>query len=137
MAGFVPDWTLQRKGAMDQARHQKKIREALKQQLPDLITEDSILTADGGRVVRVPIRNLEEYKFRFDPWQGDRVGQDQGEGKPGDVLGQIPAHKPAGAGRGQGPPGEIPGIDYLEADVTIDEIAGLLFEDLGLPYLRP
>ncbi len=138
MAGFVPDWTLQRKGATDQARHQQKIRDALKQRLPDLITEDSILTADGGRVIRVPIRNLEEYKFRFDPWQGDRVGQDQGELTQGDILGQIPA--PASgdkAGRGAGAPGEIPGIDYLEAEISIDDLAGMLFEDLGLPYLKP
>lgn len=135
MAGFVPDWSLQRKGATDQSRHQQKIKQALKERLPDLVTEDSIISSDGKRVLKVPIRSLEQYRFRFHPWQGDRVGQDQGEGQPGDVLGTLPK---SGQGAGpEGQPGEMPGIDYFEAEVTIDEIAQLLFEDLGLPYLKP
>lgn len=137
MAGYVPDWTLQRKGSADQARHQQKIKEALKQQLPDLITEDSIVTADGDRIIRVPIRNLEEYRFRFNPWQADRAAQDQGELKPGDVLGQIPGSTPNGPGQGSGKPGEVPGIDYIEANVSLEDISDLLFAELGLPYLKP
>lgn len=139
MAGYIPDWSLARKGSSDQARHQKKIRQALKERLGDLVTEDSIFTMDNDRVIKVPIRSLEQYKFRFHPWQGDRVSQDQGEGKPGDVLGTIPKKADgSGAGPGHGgEPGEIPGIDYYEAEVTLDEVADLLFEDLGLPYLKP
>lgn len=135
MAGFSPDWSLQRKGAQDQARHQQKIKQALKEHLPDLVSEESIITGDRHRVVKVPIRTLEQYKFRFHPWQGDRVGQDQGQAAPGDVLGKIPKSA-QGSGKGN-QPGEVPGIDYYEAEVTIDEIATLLFEDLGLPYLKP
>lgn len=135
MQGFVPDWSLQRKGATDQRRHQEKIKQALKERLSDLVSDESIVTSDGRRVLRVPIRSLEQYKFRFHPWQGDNVGQDQGEGKPGDVLGKLPQ---TGQGPGQGEkPGETPGIDYIEANVTLDDIAGLLFDELGLPYLKP
>ncbi len=138
MADFVPDWSLQRKGAADQRRHLEKIKEALKERLPELITDESILASDGPRVIKVPIRSLEQPKFRFHPWQGDRVGQDQGEGKPGDVLGQLPKSGEGkdGAGKG-GQPGDVPGIDYIEAEVTVDDIAGLLFDQLGLPYLQP
>ncbi|MCY0865937.1 MAG: sporulation protein YhbH [Sulfobacillus sp.] len=135
MADLVPDWSLQRKGASDQSRHVQKIRQALKERLPDLVTEDSIMTSDGHRMIKVPIRSLEQYRFRFHPWQQDRVGQDQGQGQPGDVLGTVP--KPGGPGGQGGQPGEMPGIDYFEAEVTIDDIAGLLFEELGLPYLQP
>lgn len=137
MANFVPDWSLQRKGAADQRRHLEKIKEALKERLPDLITDESIIASDGRRVLKVPIRSLEQYKFRFHPWQGDRVGQDRGEGQPGDILGRIPK---AGQGQSDGgatTPGEMPGIDYIEAEVTIDDLAGLLFSELGLPYLKP
>ncbi len=135
MAGFVPDWSLQRKGATDQRRHLEKIKQALKERLPDLISEESIVASDGKRVLKVPIRSLEQYKFRFHPWQGDRVGQDQGQGQPGDVLGKLPK---AGQGSGKGgKPGESPGVDYIEAEVTLDDIAGLLFDELGLPYLKP
>lgn len=135
MAGFVPDWSLQRKGATDQRRHLEKVKQALKERLPDLVSDEAIVASDGKHVIRVPIRSLEQYKFRFHPWQGDRVGQDQGQGQPGDVLGKLPRR---GQEAGQGDkPGETPGIDYIEAEVTIDDIQGLLFDELGLPYLKP
>lgn len=137
MADFVPDWSLQRKGAADQRRHLEKVREALRERLPELISDENIITSDGKRVIKVPIRSLEQYKFRFHPWQGDRVGQDYGEGKPGDILGQLPQEGNGEPSRGDGVPDELPGVDYIEADVTFDDIASLLFEDLGLPYLKP
>ena len=31
----------------------------------------------------------------------------------------------------------MPGIDYYEAEITVDELAALVFEDLGLPFLKP
>ncbi len=137
MAAFVPDWSLERKGVADQRRHLEKIKQALRERLPDLISDETIIASDGKRVLKVPIRSLEQYKFRFHPWQGDRVGQDQGDGRPGDVLGQLPgAGDKKGAGQ-DGKSGELPGVDYIEADVTLDDIAGLLFDELGLPYLTP
>jgi sporulation protein YhbH len=137
MAGFVPDWSLERRGAIDQRRHLEKIKEALRDRLGDLVSDESIIASDGKRVVKVPIRSLEQYKFRFHPWQGDRVGQDHGQHKPGDVLGHVPdGQRGAGPGRGQ-QPGDVPGVDYLEAEVTWEDIAGLLFSELGLPYLKP
>ena len=137
MPEFVPDWSLQRKGAADQRRHLEKIKEALRDRLPDLITDESIIASDGRRTLKVPIRSLEQYKFRFHPWDGDRVGQDDGQAQPGDVLGRLPT---AGDGTKPGTgstPGEVPGIDYIEAEVNIDDLAGLLFGELGLPYLKP
>jgi sporulation protein YhbH len=136
MADYIPDWSLQRKGASDQRRHLEKIKHALRERLPDLIADESIITSDGQRVIKVPIRSLEQYKFRFHPWQGDRVGQDQGAGRPGDVLGQLPTSSDK-EGRGDtGQAGELPGLDYLEAEVTLDDVAALLFDELGLPYLK-
>lgn len=138
MAMYVPDWSLERKGAKDQRRHLEKIREALRDRLPDLISDESIITSDGKHVLKVPIRSLEQYRFRFHPWQGDRVGQDQGEGRPGDVLGRIPQGDASQKGDGgTGAPGEMPGIDYIEAEVSFEDLQGLLFHELGLPYLKP
>lgn len=133
MSPFTPDWSLQRKGLSDQRRHEAKVREALKERLGDLISEETVITADHGKVVKVPIRALEEFKFRFQPWEGDRVGQDPGDVRPGDVIGRLPGSGEGGAG----PAGNAPGADYYEAEVTLEEVEHLLFEDLGLPYLRP
>ena len=128
------DWSLHRKGAIDQARHKRKVKEALKQNLADVVSEQSLITSDGKKIVRVPIRSLEEYKFRFDQGNEENVGAGNGDSKVGDVLERY--GRANGPGRGPGA-GEEPGNDYYEAEVTMEELAELVFEDLGLPNLEP
>lgn len=126
------DWSLHRKGPVDQARHNEKIKEAIKNNLGEIISEESIITSDGNRTIKVPVRNLEEYRFRFDPYDRQGFGQGDGDSEVGDVVGRLPQK-----GSGQGKAGDQPGIDYFEAEITIDELAELIFEDLGLPNLKP
>lgn len=128
------DWSLHRKGPVDQARHNQKIREAIKENLGEIISEENIITSEGDRVVKVPIRSLEQYKFRFDPYEQKRVGEGKGDTKVGDVIGKLP---PEQQGQGDKKAGDRPGVDYFEVEMTIDELAELIFEDLGLPNLRP
>jgi sporulation protein YhbH len=127
------DWSLHRKGAIDQARHMQKVKEAIKQNLADIVSEQSIITSDGKKLVRVPIRTLEEYRFRFDPNSYPQVGQGEGGSKVGDVIGRVgPGQRP-----GQGKQaGDQPGIDYYEAELTVEELGQLIFEDLELPNLE-
>ncbi len=127
------DWSLHRKGAIDQARHMQKVKEAIKQNLADIVSEQSIITSDGKKLVRVPIRTLEEYRFRFDPNSYPQVGQGEGDSKVGDVIGRVGP----GQGPGQGKQaGDQPGIDYYEAELTVEELGKLIFEDLELPNLE-
>lgn len=126
------DWSLQRKGPVDHARHQEKIREAIRENLAEIISDEAIITSEGNKTVRVPIRSLREYRFRFNPYKQIMVGQGDGNSKAGDLLArQQPVGKGGGHKAGRGP-----GTDYYEAEITIDELAGLIFEDLGLPDLR-
>jgi len=46
------DWSLHRKGAMDQARHAEKVKEAIRRNLADIVAEEAIITSDGSRSVR-------------------------------------------------------------------------------------
>jgi len=126
------DWSLHRKGPKDQARHQEKVREAIKGQLGEIISNESIITSDGTKIVKVPVRSLEEYSFRYDPFKKGGVGQGSGDSKPGDVIGQVPQQQP---GRGR-TAGDQPGIDYYETEFSIDELAEMIFADLGLPNLK-
>lgn len=128
------DWSLHRKGELDQERHKQKVREAIKNNLADLVSEESIILPQGGKVVKVPIRSLDEPKFRYNHDNQQRVGQGSGGSQPGDVIGRA---SPDPDGKGSGPPGDQAGVDYYEADITIDELAELLFEDLELPRLKP
>ncbi|WP_010272201.1 sporulation protein YhbH [Paenibacillus senegalensis] len=127
------DWSLHRKGYQDQTRHQEKVREAIKQNLPDLITEESIILSDGKQIMKVPIRSLDEYRFRYNYNKSKHVGQGDGDSQVGDVLGRDPA--PGKAGKGEGA-GDQPGEDYYEADVTMEELESILFEELELPNLQ-
>ncbi|WP_054936311.1 sporulation protein YhbH [Moorella stamsii] len=126
------DWSLHRKGYLDQQRHQEKVREAIKKNLPQIITEESIIMGKGKKVVRVPIRSLEEYHFRFNYNQGRNVGQGSGGTQKGTVIGR---EAPDGAGKGPGA-GDQPGVDYYEAEVTLEEVQEMLFQDLELPNLQ-
>ncbi|MDP5275119.1 sporulation protein YhbH [Chengkuizengella axinellae] len=128
------DWSLHRKGYQDQTRHQEKVKEAIKQNLPDLITDESIILSNGKKIIKVPIRSLDEYKFRFNYNKNKHVGQGDGESKVGDVLGQEPA--PSGAGKGEGA-GDQPGEDYFEVEIDMEELETMLFSQLELPYLKP
>jgi sporulation protein YhbH len=127
------DWSLHRKGFVDQQRHNERIKEAIKQNLRSIVSREDIILSDGKTIVKVPIRSLEQYKFRFDHNKGDRVGQGQGGTQVGDVIGRA---GDGDQGQGQGQAGDQPGDDYFEAAVDVDDLAALIFEDLGLPNLE-
>jgi sporulation protein YhbH len=127
------DWSLQRKGIIDQERHKERVRDAIRQNLGSIVSNEAIILSDGKRTVRVPMRALDEYKFRFDYRKQKHVGQGDGKTRVGDVIGN---ESQPGQGKGGQQAGQDPGAEYYEAEVNIDEIAELIFEDLHLPYLQ-
>ena len=116
--------------AADRLRHRQKVREAIRNNIGDIIAEESIIGKDKNRVIKVPIRGIKEYRFVY----GDNapgVGQGgDGEPKPGDVVGQ------GQDGKGGQQAGDKPGVDYYETEVSLDELIDLMFEDLELPDLE-
>jgi sporulation protein YhbH len=133
---FREDWSLHRQGQMDQERHLEKVREAIKKNLADIITDESIITSDGKRLVKVPIRSLNEYRFRYNWEKQERAGQGNGDTQEGQVIAKDPSAAQKGPGKGKGA-GDEAGEDYYEAVLEVDELADLIFEDLGLPHLDP
>lgn len=128
------DWSLHRKGYQDQTRHQQKVREAIKKNLPDLITEESIVTSKDKQIIKVPIRSLDEFRFRYNLNKNKHVGQGDGDSQVGDVLGVDPSPA-SGSGKGEGA-GDQPGSDYYEAEINLEELEAMLFEELELPNLQ-
>lgn len=127
------NWTLHRKGEQDQQRHNEKVREAIKNNLSDIVSEESVIMSDGKKITKLPIRTLDEYRFRFNYNKQKHAGQGEGGSKPGDVIGTEPGSP---GGQGPGGAGEEPGTDYYEADVSFDELAEMVFADLQLPRLK-
>jgi sporulation protein YhbH len=127
------DWSLQRKGIIDQDRHKERVKEAIKKNLGSIVSNEAIILSDGKRTVKVPIRALDEYKFRFDYRKRKHVGQGDGKTRVGDVIGR---EGQPGQGQSGGQAGQEGGGEYYEAEVNIEEIAALIFEDLQLPFLE-
>lgn len=125
-----PPWELRRRGLKDSLRHDQRVKDAIRKNLRELIAEEAIITSDGQKTVRIPLRYLEQYRFKYgQPQQG--VGQ--GTGKKGDVLGQRNGN---GNGPGSGMPGDQPGELTYEVEMPLDELAAMMLEDLALPWLE-
>jgi len=123
-------WELRRRGLKDSLRHDQRVKEAIRKQLRELIAEEAIITSDGTKRVKIPLRYLDQYRFKYgQPPQG--VGQ--GEGQPGDVLGQRGSE---GHGPGEGQPGDQSGEHTYEVEVPLAELTQMMLEDLALPWLE-
>ncbi|WP_332697640.1 sporulation protein YhbH [Halalkalibacter lacteus] len=124
------DWSLHRKGHLDQERHKQKVKEAIKKNLADIVSEESIIMSGGKDIIKVPIRSIKQFKFRFNDKDQEQVGQGSGDSSVGDIIDK--------AKKGQvDQAGEAPGEDYYETEINIDELAELIFADLHLPNLKP
>lgn len=126
------DWSLHRKGQLDQTRHKEKVDEIIKQQLGDLIVDESIILSDGKKNTKIPMRSLEEFRFRYDFNKKKHTGQGAKKMVPGEIIGRDQGD---GKGADGGGAGETPGQDIYEAEVTYEDLANILFEELRLPNL--
>ena len=129
------NWSLHRKGHQDQTRHMDKVKEAIQNNLPDLISEESIVMSNGREVIKIPIRSLDEYKIRYNHEKSKHVGQGDGDSQVGDVVASDKGQAKGGQGQGK-QAGDQPGQDYTEAEVSIAEIEQALFKELELPNLE-
>src|SRR5215831_5637945 len=122
-------WELRRRGFKDSLRHDQRVKEAIRKNLRELIAEEAIITSDGTKKVRIPLRYLDQYRFKYgQPPQG--VGQ--GRGQPGDVLGRHDGH---GNAPDDGQPGDQPREPTYEVEVPLEELTQMMLEDLALPWL--
>src|SRR5688572_25004117 len=125
--GLTKWYELFSRGARDWLRHDEKVRESVRQHLPQIVAGGEVINA-GSRTVRVPVRMLEHYHFRLrKPEEQQGVGQ--GNVKPGDVL-QRPQR---GQGHEKGPGGTDEGEIQLLLEFKIDDIVDWLWEEMQLP----
>lgn len=132
-AQAVNDWyELFSRGSRDWLRHSEKIREAVRDHLPQIVSGSDIIS-DGARTVRVPVRMLEHYRFRLRT-DSEPQGVGQGAAKPGDLLGPANVgNKPGGKGAG----GTERGGAELLLEFKVNDIIEWMWEELKLPNLQP
>ena len=119
------------RSAGDRLRHREKVRQSIRENIADIVAEESIIGRDRDRIIKVPIRGIKEYRFIHGD-NAPKVAQGGGEAVPGDVVEDLGGQDPYGDGKA----GNQPGIDYYETDITLDELIDILFEDLELPDLE-
>jgi|TARA_Y100000310_G_scaffold216751_1_gene217824 hypothetical protein len=123
------------RAASDRGRHKKKIEKAIKESIKDVIAEESIIGQNGKKKIRIPVRGLREYRFVFG---NNEKNQSVGSGgkhtiKRGQKIGKKRAEKGTQQGSGQG--SNEKGDEYYDVEVTLEELAEYLFNDLQLPDL--
>ena len=118
------------RSASDRRRHKQKIEKAIKEGIHDIVAEESIIGQNGKKKIRIPVRGIKEFKFVY----GDNQ---KGAGGEADVSrGQKIKDGKKKKGKGDGKPGDQPGDEYYDVEVTLDELAEYLFKDLELPDLE-
>ena len=89
----------------------------------------------GKKKIKIPVKGIKQYKFMYGRGQGSKgVGSAQGKDiKKGQVIKK--ADKKQGAGQ-PGKASDKKGEEYYDVEITLDELAKYLFEDLNLPDLE-
>jgi uncharacterized protein len=128
-------WKLKQRGKRDSDRHKKLINDAIRKNGKDLITEHNIITSDGDKKIKVPIRFLDRYKFKYGKLN-DSSGTGQGlDVKKGDKY-KLKSGKPGKPGKGD-KAGDKDGDITYNAEVSIDDLVDILMDELNLPWMEP
>ncbi|KKN25843.1 hypothetical protein LCGC14_0880750, partial [marine sediment metagenome] len=113
----------------DHARFRKIIRGKIRKNLKQFITNGSLQGRKGKDRISIPMPHIGLPRFKFDDQQ--RGGLGQGDGEVGDPIG--PGQQQPGSGQA----GQGEGDHMMEVDVSIDELAEILGEELKLPNIQP
>jgi len=121
------------RGKRDERKHAKKISDAVKKQLKDIISHQDIITTEKNKKVKVRLKYLDQFKFRFNKDHIDQIGRDEFDDlEEGEIL-----SRPKSEG-GQGRPvfaSDDEGEDIYEAEFTLEELTDMMMEELELPDL--
>lgn len=113
----------------DHARFRKIVRGKVKSNLSKYLTRGELIGKKGNDLVSIPLPQIELPQFKFG--SKGRGGVGQGPGQPGQPLTQPQD------GDGTGQAGDTPGGHILEVDLTIEELAEILGDELALPRIEP
>lgn len=111
----------------DHGRFRQIVRGKIRENLKRYISQGELIGRKGKERVSIPIPRIDIPRFRFGDKQQGGVGQ--GEGEPGDPLQGDPQP-------GEGKAGKDEGDHVLEVEVTLDELAAILGEELELPDIE-
>ncbi len=119
------DGTMVNKIEQDHQRFRQIVRGRIRKDLRRFISRGELIAREGDRLVSIPVHDIDIPTFRY----GDNSsGVGIGEGEEGDAA-QGGGQKNSG--------GDQPGRHILEVDVSLDELADILGQELQLPRIEP
>jgi sporulation protein YhbH len=113
----------------DHARFRDIVRGRIKRNLKKYVQKGEMIGKKGKDFITIPVPTIDIPHFRFGERSQGGVGQ--GEGEPGDPL------SPGDGQQGSGQAGQGEGQHILEVDVSLEELAEILGEELSLPRIQP
>jgi len=134
MSVFKEHKTIADRAASDRSRHREKIEKAIKESIKDVVAEESIIGQNGKKKIRIPVKGIKEHRFVYGSNEKNkRVGSAQGK----DVSrGQQIGHRKRQQQAEGNQPGDKPGEEMYEIEMSLEELASYLFNDLELPELE-
>jgi hypothetical protein len=114
----------------DRHRFKQIIRGKIRENLRKYISHGEMIGRKGRDLVSIPIPQLDVPHFRYG--QSGSGGVAQGEGEVGQPIARGDAQ-----GEGKGEAGSEPGAHILEVEVTLEELAQILGDELELPRIEP
>lgn len=116
----------------DHARFRKIIKGKIRDNLKKYVSRGEMPIPKGNGEFKVPMPSINTPQFRFgDKSQG---GSGQGDGQPGDPVDGQGEGQP---GPGEGEAGQEEGSKELEVEMSLDELASILGDELELPKIEP
>ena len=114
----------------DRRRHRQLVEKSIKENLGDILSEESIVGETKNKKFKIPIRGIKEYQFVFGN-NNKGVATGTGEEKRGDKIGSAESiGKKGNKGAGNS---EVD--DVYETEITLEELMDYIVEDLELPNL--
>ncbi|MEG1004056.1 sporulation protein YhbH [Clostridium sp.] len=114
----------------DRRRHRQLVEKSIKENLGDILSEESIIGEGKNKKFKIPIRGIKEYQFVYGK-NSKGVATGTGEEKRGDKLGQGKPNQGQG-GKGAG---NSEGDEVYDTEITLEELLDYIVEDLNLPNL--
>jgi uncharacterized sporulation protein YeaH/YhbH (DUF444 family) len=116
----------------DHARFRKIVKGKIRDNLRKYVSHGSQIIPKGSDKFTIPMPSIDIPRFRFgDKSQG---GMGQGQGQAGDP---VDGQKDPNGQPGQGEAGEGEGNKELDVELSLDELARILGEELELPNIEP
>lgn len=112
----------------DLQRFRKIVRGKIKSDLAKYISRGELIGKKGKDLVSIPLPQIQIPQFRYGKKNSGGVGI--GPGQPGQPL-------TAPQGEGEPQAGNEPGAHLLEVELTLEELADILGEELALPRIQP